>query len=340
MPLTMGRAKEQLAQYAERGGLCPDDKGVHDFVLEVLQYVLFKGPNAALKSFCFQARRGCITIPYDLEVPLKVRMNGRVGDVWSSWFKYYDVGNYDRSWFGNDPSCMPADRALTEIPGHFPTVYQVPEGGSKIGVLGIVDEACDAHLIVKGVDPTGREIFSFQDGQQVSGEYLTIQKGKINYTTFCFAKITDIVKTKTNGPAVLYAVDPDKNYRYFLSEYTALEEIPQYKRFKLELRCRENAEIDVMGRIRLRENYHDTDVLPVDNILLLKTAAQGIQLGHNMDYQGFQIKNVQVEGLVDDENRYKKVSPGQPIDMYDATSPGAISGIVRRRGSIWGRRFR
>lgn len=324
MAITFGQARLQLAQYAGRGGLCADDDEVALFVKEVLQYLLFKGPQAALKTYCFQAHQGCITIPHELEVPLRVSIDNHSGSVWSGWFKYYDTANLDAH-------CVPAARALTEVPGYFPTVYEIPKGGAKVGVMGTCREDADAHVIVKGLDATGREIFTDHKGEQISGEYLSIVKGQIRTTSVKFSKITHVVKSKTLGYVQLLAVVPDLDLRHFLADYSPLEEIPQYRRFRLTMPCPDKALVNVMGRIRLKENYADSDVLPIENIHLLKVAAQGLQAEQNNNPEIAQAKNKLVMDLMTEENEYKNVSTSQPLDVFHATSPGVIRNVISRR---------
>lgn len=322
MPLTFGQARELLAVYAGRGGLCPDDDQVSLFVREVLQYILFKGPTAAIRTYCFQSCGGCITIPYELEVPLKVKINNESGSVWSEWFKFYDSGFMDGE-------CLPASNAMVEEANKFATIYDVPEGGSKIGVVGICEEDKDAHIVVKGVDATGREIITNHKGEQISGEYLSIKKGQVQLSSVKFARIDSVVKTRTNGYVQLLAIGDNWNNRKFLADYSPFEEIPQYRRFKLTVRCSNRAIVNVLGRIRLKDHYADNDVIPIENLHLLKIAAQGIQLESNNDVQSAQIKDKMVDTLLDQENRYKKVSVGQPLDVYHPISGGSIQNIVQ-----------
>jgi len=331
--ITFGDAKILLAEFAARGGLCPDDPRVDLFVKSILQTLLFKGPNDCIRTFCFQARRGMITLPYELETPIKVLINNESGGTWSKWFSYYDTGH-------QDDRCILAGNALREDPNPYPTIYDLPAGGSRVAVMGVCDEAEDAHLIVRGKDPTGREIVTFQDGEQVVGEYLSIKKGQLRYTTVNFATITEVVKTKTAGYVQLYGYNPDTYLRYFLADYSPLEEIPRYRRFQLTVECRENAEVKVIGRIRLKENYGDSEVLPIGNIYALKTAAQGMNLNDNNDIQGAIVKDQFAEKLLMQENQYKKVGSGQTIDVARVTSGGTIKNIMSprsgfRRGRIW-----
>jgi hypothetical protein len=228
MAITFLAAKRLLAQYADRGGLCEDDPRVDLFVLEVLQYLLFKGPSDALRAFRFQAQRGCITLPYELETPLKVKINGAGGSVWSMWFRYYDQKDLAGE-------CFPAAAALTEIPNYFPTVYDLPSGGAQVGAIATECEAEDAYVIVKGLDTTGREVFSERDGEQFPGAYLPLRKGMLVTSLAAFGRIDHVVKSRTKGYVQLMAVRPDLNSRHFLADYTPFEEVPAYRRYRLTI---------------------------------------------------------------------------------------------------------
>lgn len=330
MALTFGRAREVLARYAGRGGLCPDSPQVASFVITVLESLLHKGPIKSLRSWTFQAQQGCITLPYELETPVEVKINDQVGTVWSTWFKYYEQG------FLGD-GCVPAANALQELPNYYPTVYDLPPGGGHVGVLGHADEK-NATIIIKGKDLTNREIFSEFRGEQISGSVLEIVRGQIRYTKERFGKIESVVKTTTKGYATLFSVDPHTEEKKFLADYSPLEEIPQYRRFKLTVRCADCAEVNVLGRIRLKERYHDSDVIPISNLYALQVAAQGINLNENNDVQGAITKDSFAEKLLTQENQYKKAGASSPVKIFRPTSGGAIMNVVSRRlGRFWGR---
>jgi hypothetical protein len=259
------------------------------------------------------------------ETPLKVKINGAGGSVWSMWFRYYDQKDLAGE-------CFPAAAALTEIPNYFPTVYDLPSGGAQVGAIATECEAEDAYVIVKGLDTTGREVFSERDGEQFPGAYLPLRKGMLVTSLAAFGRIDHVVKSRTKGYVQLMAVRPDLNSRHFLADYTPFEEVPAYRRYRLTIPCASNATVEVLGRIRLKDHYADSDPIPVENILALRTAAQKIQAGTNKDYQGAQINDQEVEKLLVQENNYKKPTPGQPMDVYQPTSPGSIRNPI---GSGW-----
>lgn len=319
MAITFGEAKKRISQFAGRGGKCPDNSEVSGFVREVLDYMLISGEYGGIRKFTFNAVRGVFTAPYELETILKARIDNEVTSTWDRWFEW-SAGTGD---LGN---CLPSN-AIFEEPNYTPLVYDVPPGGSCIGVLGICDEEVTANLVVKGFDGSGREIITMHNGEQVSGEYLSIQKGQIKYTSNQFARITEVIKTRTKGYVQLLAVNPSSDARLFLADYSPLEEKPRYRRFKLNTRCAPSVKVSVLGRIRLKENYADNDLIPFDNLYALSLAAQSINSNYNGDSQSAQAKDVMLQEIIKRENQIKKPSPGQPIDVYVPLSGGSVKNI-------------
>lgn len=321
MPILYKQAKEILAPYVGRGGTCPTSEKIDLFCRKVFQYLLFKGSHGSLRKFCFQARKGCITVPYELEAPLKVKIDNSVGTVWNKWFEYY---NYEEL-----EGCVPVANALYEEGDDFPSVYDLPNSFCRVGCLGTADESADANLIVSGLDASGREIITDHQGEKISGELLRIRKGFLRYTQVKFSKITGIVKSKTVGYVQLYWVRPELSTKGFLSDYGPFEEVPAYRRFKVTYpNCTSNAKISVIGRIRLKEHYADNEKIPFDNLFALEVAGQNINVQGNNDPAMAAEKEKVVEGLLLEENEYKRIQPGSPVDVFYPLSGGAIKGIV------------
>lgn len=314
-----------LAQYAGRAGECPDPDStqVKWFLRKVFEYLLLSGSYGNLRKFVFQAVKGVITLPYELEVPLKVKIDNITGSVWDQWFEYHsskDLGD----------GCCLCEEAMFEDPNRFPTVYDVPYPYARIGVLAICEEADDAHVIVQGTDGSGREIFTWHKGEKIRGEYLTIKKGVLRYTQVNFATITAVTKTQTNGYVQLLWICPEKSSRGFLADYSPLEEKPMYRRFRLKAStgCSPLAKVSILGRIRLKDAYADNDYLPFDTIYTLELAAQALNAQYNTDVQTAAAKDAVMVNMINRENTYKRVNNGQPIDYLQQTSPGQIANIV------------
>jgi hypothetical protein len=216
--ITFGEARKILAPWVGKGGACSTAESTRLFVMQVLQYLLISGQYPSTRKFTFNAVKGWFTVPYELEVPLKVKIDGNVGNVWDKWFEFYNVSDIE--------GCVPASNALFEDSNFYPTVYDLPNGGARVGCLATAHEAADANIIVTGVDATGREIVTNHMGEQIVGEYITIKHGTIHYTQADFAKITGIKKTETKGYVQLYWVNPTIGKKGFLADYSPLEKTP------------------------------------------------------------------------------------------------------------------
>jgi hypothetical protein len=327
MPILFGEAKKIVSQYAGIGGKCPSNDEVNLFLKQVLQYMLFSGQNGNIRKFCFHAMRGCFTAPYELEVPLKVKIDGHVGSAWDKWFEYHQ-----NSSFGSEDGCFEASDALLEETDYFPTAFELPHNGSRVATLGTCLESEDAHIIVTGTDNTGREIFTTHRGEKISGEYLSIVKDQIRYTSVDFAKITSIKKSVTNGYVQLRWVDGKTKQQGFLSDYSPVEEKPAYRRFRLSSRCNptgnNSLKVSILGRIRLKENYADTDRIPFENLYALSLAAQAINSQYNDNLPAAQAKDATMQDIITRENEYKRVQNGQPMEVFVPLSMGAVRNIV------------
>jgi hypothetical protein len=323
MSLTFGQAKDILAQYQGKGGKLPTADQVNTFVIKVLQYMLFSGASNSERTFTFHAVNGVITAPYELETPLKVRIDGRIGNVGNKWFDY-------RS--GNDmvgSGCLEAQDVLIEDPNYYCTAYDLPAGGARIGILGTASEPEGSYVIVSGTDATGREVFTNHRGGQVAGEYLEIRKGQITWSNVSFATVDGIVKTRTLGYTPLYwKVGEVKG---FLSDYSPVEEVPSYRRFRIQVpNCPALAKVSVLGRIRLKSFYADTDRIPFDNLYAIEVAGQQVNLNYNDQIEAAVQKDNFLQSLIGREATYKKQNNGQPLEVFHPLSAGTIKGIVGR----------
>lgn len=335
--ITYKQAKEVLAKYAGTAGKCPDSDTVDLFVRKVLQYLLLQGTYGNERKFCFHAVRGCVTLPKELDVPLKVKFDGAVGTVWNKWFEYHS-GN---DWI-QDNNCIDM-HSVFEDPNGYPTVYDISSATPYPAVMGTCDET-DAYVIVKGQDLTGREIFTYHNGEQISGVKLTIEKNKIRKSDVAFGRITEVYKTKTKGYTTLLGLNSTACTRQFLADYEPNEETPSYRRVTIKYpNCPPVCKISMLGRIRLKNYYADNDLIPFDNLYLLEVAANSVNSMHNNDVEKALVKDNYVKGLIETEGNYKKVNNGQPIEVFNPLSGGNVAvgplaagrKLIRRYGYGW-----
>lgn len=322
MFLTFGKARKLVAQYAGRGGLSSDSPEVHDFLIEVMQYILHQGQYGNVKKFCLYAVDGCFTVPYEIEVPLELKIDNDVGKVWNKWFEFNDANPLS--------DCVPADLAVYEDPNYYPTVHSLGKP-SRVGVIGTCSEDNGKEVIVQGVAESGREIFTTHQGEQISGEVITIERGKIKHTTTVFEKITSITKPETVGYVQLIGIEDATNKRNFLSEYTPLETVPSYRRYRLTHPCSSPCKVTMLARIRVKDRYADNDRIFFDNILNLKTAAQVIYNMNNKNVDSAAAYDNALQTNVERENKFKKPHSNNPIRMNPITAGSSVKNIRRRR---------
>lgn len=321
--ITYLEAKKILAKYQGVAGSCIDDPNIDTFVRQVLEYLLYQGTHGNIRKFCFQAQNGCFTLPKELEVPLKIRIDGAVGTVWNQWFEYHSGNDIDNE-------CL-ASNAVTEEPNRYPTAFDGPYGGFYVGIRGWCDEDCNAHVIVKGVDVTGKEIFTVHKGEPMVGEYITIEKGILKTGNVLFGRITEVAKTVTEGYCTLFWVDEPKLRTGFLADYDPYETNPSYRRIKiLTPDCPPICTVSVLGRIKLKDYYADEDLIPFDNRFLLTVAGQTVNSMFNGDVQAAAAKEGYVAKLIETEGNYKKVNNGAPVEVYRPLSGGACVDARRK----------
>jgi hypothetical protein len=86
--------------------------------------------------------------------------------------------------------------------------------------------------------------------------------------------------------------------------------------------------VSILGRIRLKEAYADTDFIPFDNINTLQSAGQAVNARSNNDVNLAQAHDLSMRDLIGREANYKKPANGQPIEIGYITSGGSIRNIV------------
>ncbi len=164
MIITFGEAKSELAQYAGKAGRCSDDTQVDLFVKEVIQQLLFRGANGNLRKWVFHTQNGMFTAPPDLELPLKIKIDGEVGTSFDKWYEFYDHNTLS--------DCSPCEEGLFEENNIFFTAFDLPPQGARILAKPLCSEAVDAHFIITGKNEFGEEIFMPHKGEQFKGEFV------------------------------------------------------------------------------------------------------------------------------------------------------------------------
>lgn len=329
MSTTFGKAKRILQPYCGQSGKAFESKELDEFTLKALQYVLITGSPGAEMRFELCSAKGQVTLPYELQTPLKVLVNGRVGGVMDRWFEF-------RSRPDNCDNYLECGNLLIENPNTYFTVYDGP-AEFQIGIKGNLVEDRNAHAIFSGYDITGREIYTQHHGKQISGEYMSAICNQISWSNAYFNRLTGVVKTRTNGYVTAYWRDRLGN-QGFLSDYSPVEEIPNYRRFDLNIpHCPDYAKISIIGRTRLKENYAENDRIPFDTLYNIEVAGQQIKAQATNQTELAQANDGFLQKLVERDASHSNIRNGKSLETFYHTSGGTIQGIVpkgasRRRG--------
>ncbi len=321
MSLTFADVKKLVAPYAGRAGKCYDAADTASFARSVMEYLLYSGSQSGIRKLCILAHRGCISLPPEVEVPIKVRIDHKVSTIWNKWYSFHSSSEgFDK--------CIAANDILIEDGSLTPLAYGLPTNGSVVGIIGTCEEEEGAFVTIQGKDTTGRQVYTTFNGEQIAGEKFLIKKNQLRYGKVRFGEITGITKPRTNGYISLYAVTPITDSRTFLADYAPSDEHPLYRKFIVNsTECANIAHLSMLCRVKLRDSYLDNELTFFDNALAIQLGAQRIQGEVNNDAATANYKRQAVEDILEKEAGYKKIS-GSPIDIFFPLSGGTIRNIV------------
>lgn len=320
MPLLFSQFKELVAPYVGKAGKCPTASETAIFARQVMEYLLLAGSQAGVRKLCIVAHKGCVTLPPEVDVPLKVKIEKRSAETWTKWGSFSSAS-------GSFESYREVGDALIETGEYTPLAYPLPACGSIVGVMAVCEEEPDSYVTIQGNDITGRRIFTSVEGESIPGERFRLVKGQIRHGKVRFGEITAVVKPKTKGYVSVHAVDVENNSQDFLGDYSPFDERPMFRKYRLTTKCGDTANLSILCRVRLRDVYHDHDLTLFDNTIAVVLAAQRLQSEVNYDSAMANYKKQAVDELLDREAGYKKNS-GLPVDVFYPLSGGAIRGIV------------
>lgn len=332
MFITLKQARDAIAPYVGKSGLCASDERVRVRVLELVERLLQMGSSGSLRKWCFHVCCGCFTAPPELEVPLKVTIDGWPDRVWSKWYEFYDASRRELANQSNGAFQIPAHTAgVHEEPNEFYTIYEIPKGGARIAAVAFdqKDEDEKASLIVQGEDIDGNQIYTEHKGERQHGETLFAKKSRPTYSTKVFTRITGITKSRSVNYIRLYWFKPTTNEMGLLGQYRPDETVPSYRRFRVEgLTCDRCAKVSVIGRVRVLDHYHDNDILPVANLTALRELAMSEQASENEKIQESAFHYNKASRILEDENEYRKTGHESAFDIGWETSPANMENLV------------
>lgn len=331
----MLQAREAIADYVGKSGKCADHPDVERRVMSVVQEMLGHGAYGSIRKWTFHACESAITMPIDLEVPLRYSIDGYPESVWSKWYEFSEMSG------AGELARMQEAVSLIEETNEVFTSYNIPVGGARIAVslawpggTKQKKEAADAYIIIHGFDSAGRKIETGLTAESLAGgERLQILNDKTVYGTAEFARITGIEKSPTNNHVRLHWYRPAKREFGFLAEYRPSDIRPSFRRFRIPgidpsrsaCGC---ALVSILGRVRMLDRYHDNEVLPVTNLRALEVLAQSMFAADNDNILTAGSKEKMAAASIAREVEYKRPAAEEGFDFYEETAPGNMVGMI------------
>lgn len=324
MLITFGQLLDTVAANLGRSGSCnKNDPAVRLRAASLLQeYVQRSG---SLKRWDLTTTKNIVTLPKDIAVILKVRINGESTVAHSKWYEFYDrpadcAG--EQTW---------AEGVIQEV-NTFPTVYDLPACGGYI--LAELGRRCanpkGAYIIVQGLNTDGADVYTHYKNEHIHGEKIELEMGKLIRSRTKFSKITAITKVQTDDYIKLYSQIDKANAPAILSIMTAKETVAEFRRARiLDSRCNPNLRysVTILGRVAVFSDYHDNDIIPLTDLGGIETLAQAKQSLTNNNIEAAGLKYQATDRVIDDANEYNRNSDVN-ISMVYELSPGSVDFLI------------
>lgn len=329
MQITFLQLMQLIGPYIGRAGSgdCDfDNPATRLKVTTILQEYIQR--SGSLKKWCVFSRDNCITLPRDLSIILKAKINDAVQPVHSKWFEFYDQAaprEFER--------CSGWEAGIIQQVNTYPTVYDVQSCGGY--VLAEIGKRCKKaegqYTIIQGISAdTNQDVYTTHKGELIHGERLDLESGVAKRSRTRFRSITSLTKSETDDYVKYYQQESKTTKPVMLSLMAPKEVVGEFRRAKiLDSRCdrRSCYKIDILGRINILSDYHDNDIIPVTDLTAIETMAQAKQAatGNNLQAAGF--KYQLVDRQIDDAAMYNRVQDSS-LDIDFELSPGSIETLL------------
>jgi len=205
-----------------------------DAAMDLLSPMLPTDSNIGIMDVCAQ---DCIvTLPYEVEVPLAVNIQGQPADFRNKWYEHHLNGV-------GSTCCGEVCTYGWENQGLYPTFRDIRKP-SYLFAFSDAAEPGTSYPSIKifGEDINGKPLYSCQgDNCQVPGLILPITSGVYNMALLEGApkvkKITQVIKPATCNFVRLVAYDDSRQEGTLIGYYRPEEQAPAYRRIKYSGTC-------------------------------------------------------------------------------------------------------
>jgi len=321
--LTFGQLLTSVSPYIGRAGICDTtEPAVRLAVATLLQeYVQRAG---TLKKWRLRSFNNYITLPKDLAVILKVRVNGEAQITFSKWYEFFDSASASEKSFCDSTQ---AGTGIRQENNNFPTIFDLPcTGGYVLAELGrkCSNKTPVGSVIIQGI-ADGKDVITTYKGQTIHGEKMELESGVLKRSNTFFTKITDIIKDQTEDYVKFMYQTSKEAQPKNLSLMSPKEVTAEFKRALLvgQDKCNPSKcyDVSLFGRIEVFSDYHDNDIIPLTELAGIISLAEAKQASKANNIQGATFKYQVADRVIEDANAYRKDSDNN-FDMIIALSPG------------------
>lgn len=310
--ITLAEAKRILCRAVDNG-VPSDDPRVVTRINEATERLMSGGHWVGMTQelrICTQNQ--CFSLPRQLDSVQELLIDDayygsilNTKDVTSGWYTIENPSTYV------DPEQL-NDMVLVDR-GEYPTLFDICTPG-KLIIYSDYTEAAGASVRVFGLNQTGNEVYSVQNGVYAAGEIIAFSTaGTVSANVF--SKIINIQKAATQGPVRVYEVDPGNTSNHImLAILDPTETVPSYRRYF----CADipkpgpndpPVRIRVTGKRRYLPIFSDTDFLILSNLGALRLEMLALDREDGNDFQGSEIFHKRALDLVTAESKTYQQDP-------------------------------
>jgi hypothetical protein len=280
--ITVAEAKGTLCRAVDNG-VPADDPRVIQRLNEAMERLMVSGHYVGMtQELTICAQQQCFSLPRQIESVQEIFILDQSLDVTDGWYSIENPSTYVDPDFLNDVVLV--DR------GEHATVFDICTPG-KLIIYSDYTEAAGDVIRIFGLDPTGNEIYTLQNGVYAPGELIALSiSGVVSVSTY--SKITNMQKPVTNGPVRIYEVDPNNASNHImLAILDPTERVPSYRRyFCADIPLIEAGDPPVRIRVTGKRRYlpvtYDTDFLILSNVSALRLEMMSLEREDGNDFQG------------------------------------------------------
>lgn len=284
--------------------------------------------SGSLKKWEIYSRNNIVTLPRDLALIRKAKIDDKVSTVHSPWYEFFD--QLAPREFDN---CSNWQKGLRQEVNTFATVYDINPRGAY--VLAEIGKRCKvvtgAYTIIKGISAdTGEDVYTTHKGELIHGERLDLEQGFAKRTKTRFKKITDISKSETDDYVKYFQQTDKKVTPTFLSLLTPKETNAEFRRAViLDPKCDSNQcyKLNILGSVNVLSDYHDNDVIPITDLPAIETLADAKQSGKGNNLAAAGFKYQLADRQIEDSAQYSRTQDSS-LDIDYESSPGSIDNLI------------